>query len=254
MRRMNPGDLAAGWGKTHQAFRRQRIRGHYSTVSERVNDGKRFVRRVEASMRRRLWIGAFVFVGLLAFPRTGSAGIGEIILELSGPTMVGGGLECKFFITGHLDQCYVAGFRRKGKPPASIADSRIRLSLETAAYVSTGNNNGDVDYEFGKIWMLAFDPMVEFISFDCGALSTYHGVMGLTYNLFLGPDFDKFSNVGFKLRPIGVRVRRVNFEYNIRIYPNRFTPDQFGKVDPSPIANTKSEAVHSFSIGIAIGD
>ena len=206
-------------------------------------------------MKRRLWIGVCVFAALLAFPRTGSAGIGEVILELSGPTMIGAGVECKFFITGDLDQCYVAvGLKAKGSPPASIQGSRIRLSLETGAYLSTGNNNNGVDYEFGRIWMLGFDPMLEFISFDCGGLSTYHGVMGLTYNLFLGPDFDKFSNVGFKLRPIGVRVRRVNFEYNIRFYPNQFTPEDFGKVAVNPISNTKSEAVHSFSIGIAIGN
>jgi len=203
-------------------------------------------------MRRRLWIGALVFAALLVFPRTGSAGIGEVILELSGPQFVGGGLECKFTLQGILEQCYavVPGVAREG----SIAKvRRVRLSIEGTGFVSTGKNSNGVDYEFGHIWMLSFDPMLEYVSLERPPLTIYHGFLGASYNLFFGKDFDAFANVALKLRPIGVRIKGVAFEYNIRLYPNRFTPEQFGKTSVTPSTTTTTEAVHSFSFLIPIG-
>ena len=188
--------------------------------------------------RRLLWTSTCVLLALLAFPRTGSAGIGEIILEMSGPQFVGGGLECKFTLLGTLEQCYaiVPGVSRE----RSGAKQRVRLSLE------------GTDYEVGRIWMLAFDPMLEFVSRDRGNVRVYHGFMGVSYNLFMGKGFDPFSNVALKLRPIGVRFKDFAVEYNIRFYSNRFTPDEFGQ-PALPTTNGMSEAVHSFSFLIPLG-
>ena len=200
--------------------------------------------------RRLLWTNACVLLVLLAFPRTGSAGIGEIILEMSGPQFVGGGLECKLTLLGILEECYaiVPGVSRQ----RDGAKRRVRLSLEGTGYFSTGKNSEGTDYEFGRIWMLAFDPMLEFVSRDRGNVKVYHGFMGVSYNLFIGKGFDPFSNVALKLRPIGVRFKDFAVEYNIRFYSNRFTPDEFGQ-PPLPTTNGMAEAVHSFSFLVPIG-
>jgi hypothetical protein len=200
--------------------------------------------------RRLLWTGACAIVAVLAFPRIGSAGIGEIILEMSGPQFIGGGMECKFTLMGDLEQCYaiVPGVSRE----RSGTKSRVRLSLEGTTYFSTGKNSDGTDYEFGRIWMFAFDPMLEYLSHQGPSVTVYHGFMGVSYNLFAGKGFDPFTNVAFKLRPIGVRFKNFAIEYNIRFYSNRFTPDEFGQPPPAT-TNGMSEAVHSFSFLIPIG-
>jgi hypothetical protein len=199
---------------------------------------------------RRVWIVASVFVVMLALPRIAHAGIGEFIWEMSGPQFEGGGLECKFALSGALQQCYaIIGLQKVRVQPRQ---HEVRLSFEGAGYFSTGKNSEGTDYEFGQIWMLAFDPMLEYVSLVCDSATFYHGFMGVSYNLFLGKGFDPFPNVAFKLRPIGVKLKSVAFEYNIRLYPNRFTPDEFGK-DPLPTTNGRAEAVHSFSVLIPIG-
>jgi hypothetical protein len=193
---------------------------------------------------------AFFFIALLGLPRDGRAGIVEVILEMSGPQFVGGGLECKFTLLGTLEECYaiVPGVSREREG----AKRRVRLSLEGMGYFSTGKNSEGTDYEFGRIWMLAFDPMLEFVSRERGNVTVYHGFMGVSYNLFIGKGFDPFSNVALKLRPIGVRFKDFAVEYNIRFYSNRFTPDEFGQ-PALPTTNGMAEAVHSFSFLIPLG-
>ena len=120
-------------------------------------------------------------------------------------------------------------------------------------YFSLGKNAGGQDYEFGKTWMLTFDPMFEMVTKEKqgGNFAVYHGLLGVSYNLLLGSEFRRFTNAAFKLRPLGVSYKRVNFEYNLRVYPNGFSADEFGKLPLVPEAN-RAEAVHGFSIGIAI--
>jgi hypothetical protein len=201
-------------------------------------------------LQRRLLMTAFFFIALLGLPRDGRAGIVEVILEMSGPQFVGGGLECKFTLLGTLEECYaiVPGVSREREG----AKRRVRLSLEGMGYFSTGKNSEGTDYEFGRIWMLAFDPMLEFVSRERGNVTVYHGFMGVSYNLFIGKGFDPFSNVALKLRPIGVRFKDFAVEYNIRFYSNRFTPDEFGQ-PALPTTNGMAEAVHSFSFLIPLG-
>jgi hypothetical protein len=201
-------------------------------------------------LKRSVWIALGVAILVLSTPRTGSAGIGELIWEMSGPQFIGLGLDCKFTLQGTLEQCYavVPAVARERSGPKS----KVRLSFEGMGYFSTGKNSEGTDYEFGHVWMLAFDPMLEYVSRQSERVTLYHGFMGVSYNLFLGDGFDPFSNVALKLRPIGIRYKDFAVEYNIRFYSNRFTPDEFGQ-PPLPTTNGMAEAVHSVSFLIPIG-
>lgn len=198
--------------------------------------------------QRRLWVIACVLAAVLAFPRDGRAGIIEIIIEMSGPQMIGFLVECRVPIDGTVDQCTVVGMKVAGQdmPPAR----KLLFSLEGGVYVSTGHDVDGQDYEFGKTYMLAFDPMIEIQTVTRPRFAMYHGVMGMSYNFLFGEGFRKFTNVAFKVRPIGVIINnRVNVAYNLRLYPNGFTADQFGRLPIVP-ENNKPEAVHGISVGV----
>jgi hypothetical protein len=225
---------------------------HSSTVD--VHPRNSFGRAEVSMLQRGAWIVLGTLVLILSTPRDGRAGIGELIWEMSGPQMVGGGVQCKFDFNGNLDICYVS-FPVPG-PVAKVAhERRFRVSMDGGVYVSTGKNAGGVDYEAWKTWMLAFDPMIELVTSDNqqpgGARREwYHGIMGVSYNFLVGSDFKRFSNVGLKLRPIGYRRGRVNFEFDLRIYPSGFTASQFGKESTTPEPN-RAEVTYGFSMGIA---
>jgi hypothetical protein len=71
--------------------------------------------------------------------------------------------------------------------------------------------------------------------------------MGMSYNFLVGPHFEGFSNVAFKLRPVGLSIKgRLNIEYNIRVYPSGFNAADFGKVPADP-AERKPELVQGIS-------
>ena len=82
-----------------------------------------------------------VAILILSTPRTGSAGIGELIWEMSGPQMVGGGIECKFTIELKLEQCYV-DCSNSALGVSGAPRKRVRFSLDGGVYVSTGKNSG----------------------------------------------------------------------------------------------------------------
>ena len=194
---------------------------------------------------------------ILATPRTGSAGIGEWIWEMSGPQFVGGGIECKVTLHWELEVCYVTFpipvSLRTLKPKV-----RYRLSLEGGLYGSTGKDSNGVSYEAGEAWMFAFDPMIELVHHDNwlpggDRAEIYHG-LGFSYNRLFGggDDWDAFNNAAIKIRPLGVRFGRQNIEFDLRIYPNRFNASDFGKVSLVPEDNG-GEVVWSISYGIALG-
>lgn len=198
-------------------------------------------------MSRRLWTTASVLMMLFAGPHAASAGIIEILAEMSGPQMIGGLVECRVGVDAVLEQCTVVGWKVAGSGVRS--STKMWLSLEGGAYVSTGHDVDGQDYEFGKTYMLAFDPMIEIQTVSRPKWGMYHGVMGASYNFLVGEGFRKFTNVGFKLRPIGVIIaNRLNIAYNLRLYPSGFTADQFGRLPVVP-ESTKPEAVHGISVG-----
>ncbi len=208
-------------------------------------------------LKRRAGIIMASAVLVLLTPRTGSAGIGEWIWEMSGPQFVGGGIECKVTFKWELEVCYVTLpvplSQRTTKPKV-----RYRLSLEGGLYGSTGKDSNGVSYEPGEVWMFAVDPMIELVHHDNflpggDRAEIYHG-LGFSYNRLFGggEDWDAFNNAAIKVRPLGVRFGRNSIEFDLRIYPNRFNPSDFGKVSVLPEDNG-GELVWSLSYGIAIG-
>lgn len=210
-------------------------------------------------LKRGIWMALGVAVLVLSTARTGSAGIGELIWEMSGPQFVGGGIQCKFSFTGKLEICYVTvPMLYTEKADQDAHKVRYRVSVEGGLYGSTGKNSNGIEYEAGEAWMFAFDPVIELVHHDNWAFGAdraeiYHGV-GFSYNRLFGggEDWDAFNKVAIKVRPLGVRFGRNNIEVDMRIYPNRFNPSDFGKVSLIP-ESTGGEVVWSLSYGIAIG-
>jgi hypothetical protein len=209
-------------------------------------------------MKRHCCTIAFAFLALLAFPRTGSAGIGEIILEMSGPQMIGFGGECKFDLARHmkLENCKVfPGMKVAGESGANPA--KYRLATESALYFSTGvGKHGDV-YDKGEVLMLGVDPIVEARLVGDERLGIYVGA-GATLNFILDKDDvpatvdAKVFNGGFKLRPFALslplpRGTRLDVEVNLRFYPDEFTPADFGHPELPP-AGRDVEVVKGLSL------
>jgi hypothetical protein len=200
---------------------------------------------------------------LLAMPRPGSAGILEIIAEMSGPRMLGIGLECRLVFSGPQESCktprpVAALFFAENQPDASMW-----LSVGGAFYWSLDATINEQHYETGEVKMWSFDPMLEIESKSWRLdrknvrLQIYHGVVGVSYNLLHGSHFPTFSNVGLKVRPFGIVIPfsetwGVDFSYNLRLYPNAYTAEDFGKVPVPGVAGPGpgAEAVHSFVIGL----
>ena len=191
-------------------------------------------------MRRRGWTILVAVALLLSTPRTGSAGIGEWIWEMSGPSMLGATSGCSVSLKKELHRCSIFGFpvplRSPLAPEAAIETvppglGKVWLELGGGTYISLWKNSGERDDEHdfraGHTYMLAFDPMIGFKT-KLGE----HGV-GITLDYILGNesyvdslgtehDFDNFGNWGVKLRPVVLRWNRMVWEWNIRLYPNGF--------------------------------
>ena len=206
--------------------------------------------------QRRLWTGAFVIAALLIFPRVGSAGIGEIIMEMSGPRMLGFGLECRLTFAGAWESCKVSSPTTALLFAENQPDVKMWLSVGGGFYFTLDKTVNGQHYGTGEVKMWSFDPILEIESKSWPREGLkpqiYHGVMGVSYNVFYG-DFPTFSNVALKLRPVGVviplsRNWGVDVSYNLRLYPRAFTAEDFGKV-PIPGAQPSKETVNSIVVG-----
>jgi len=209
--------------------------------------------------QRRLLIGVFSIAMLLAFPRAGSAGLGELILEMSGPRMFGVGLECRLTFQGTWESCKISAPTTALLFAENQPDAKMWLSLGGTFFWSIDKTVNGQHYETGEVKMWSFDPILEIESKAWAIkdknlkLQIYHGVVGASFNLLHGKDFSTFSNVAFRLRPAGIVIPLsknwgVDLSYNIRFYPRRFTAEDFGK-EPLPDAEPSREAVHSFVLG-----
>jgi hypothetical protein len=94
-------------------------------------------------------------------------------------------------------------------------------------------------------------------------LQLYQGV-GASYNFLFGRGVpDSFSNLGLKLRPVGIVVPTsivisipklgkfdlgVDASYDLRLYPRRFTAEDFGNPPLVP-EGSGWEVVHGFVVG-----
>lgn len=197
--------------------------------------------------RHRVGLLSITLLALLAVPSQGSANIIDLIWEMSGPTSVGYVPYCKIALTGEVTECALGWLVKR-----STREPRTWLSIEGGIYVSTGKNADRTDYRAGGTWILAFEPLLEARSGSRKGFTFHHG-MGLAYNFLFGGDFRRFNNAGLKLRPVGVifHTRRLRWDvaYNLRLYPDGFTPDEFGfglRMD----GDRTFERVHGFSVGL----
>ena len=208
--------------------------------------------------RRRLAICLAVMCATLVFPRHARAGLGDIIWEMTGPQMVGLIVRCRFPLNGTARQCDVRPLAPKD---ASREVEKVWFALEGGVYTSTGHNPADeTDYRAGHIWMFTFEPMLEVrypsggdisqaYTKDSGVGAVYGGIGPMINHFLVKGPAEAFTTYGVKLRPIAIAYNGWAVEYNIRLYPNGVTPDQFG-FGPPVDTNRPFEAVQSISISV----
>jgi hypothetical protein len=211
----------------------------------------------EATMsRRRLAVCFAVLCATLAYPEHARAGLGDIIWEMTGPQLVGGIVRCRVPFNGTATQCDVRTLRTNETKEVE----KIWFAAEGGVYVSTGHNGGGIPYEAWNIWMLTLEPMFE-VRYPSGGdisqaytrnsgVGAVYGGIGPMINRFLvkGPA-EAFTKYGIKVRPIAIAYNGWAVEWNIRVYPDGVTPDQFGFGPPLTI-NRPFEAVQSISISV----
>jgi hypothetical protein len=207
---------------------------------------------------------AGTLVMLFSCPRDGTAGIIEIIAEMSGPKMYGIAGDCRLDLTGVWQSCKASTMRRTvGMLVEERHDARIWLSLGGGFYWSAKKTVNGLPYERSEVKMITFDPMLEIESKSWAVphstvrLQLYHGVVGASYNFLYGDGVpNKFSNVGFKVRPFGIVIPiagdfAFDFSYDLRVYPTRFTAEDFGRTALVPEGNG-AELVHAFVFGARV--
>jgi hypothetical protein len=211
-------------------------------------------------MSRRLAIFWAVLCATLVFPQTARAGLGDIIWEMSGPQMVGGIIRCRMPFGSGKKECGIRVLSKDTPPNPEV--EHVWFAFEGGVYVSTGQNSGGTNYTAGSIWMFAFEPMLEFrydgdisAAYDRprdgvpGVGAVYGGVGPLINRFLVKGDTPAFTKYGIKLRPIAIAWSGWAIEYNVRLYPDGFTPDQFGFGPPMDI-NREFEAVQSISVSV----
>jgi hypothetical protein len=214
-------------------------------------------------LQRRLLLTGSVLLALLGLPRDGNAGIVEVIIEMSGPKMYGVGFDCRLDFTGQWQSCKASTLTAGvlGPVVGDRSKTNFWLSLGGGYYWSADKTINGQDYDRFEVKMVTFDPMIELQSaaWDSYAdlpFQLYHGLIGVTYNVLFGENFETFSNVGFKLRPIGIVIPikgrfAFDFSYDLRLYPKGFTATDFGRIPLAP-EGSGAEAVQSLVFGLRL--
>ena len=205
-------------------------------------------------LRHRVGAVCLAVLGLLAFPREGSAHILDIIWEMSGPQMIGFPGGCEYRPQAAENErkleCRLTD-KLIGRTPAPRRDLRsFWVALDSTVYFSTGKDSNDLQSEFLKTWMVAAEPMLMRGSWSdaSGVFTLYHGA-GVSYDFLFGQDFSAFDKFGFKFQPIGFRYYNLTVAYILRTYHNGFTPDEFGVGDRQDDLNRPFEVVHGITAG-----
>jgi hypothetical protein len=224
---------------------------------------------MEARMRRlRLGTTGFAFALLLMVPRAASAGMGEIIdviIGLTGPQMVGAPIACELDLGESRDTaCYFAGVRfprprlSAKQTVRSVDDTfwtgrNLWVSLGGGVYGSSPKDSEMRDFEFARVWMLAFEPTLNYRSVTSGKFVIEHGAGPSVLSLF-GKGFDSFVKGGIKVTPVAVTWRDVAggrlivaVAYNLRIFPEAFTSQDFGATTTT---HSGREIAHGFTFGV----
>jgi hypothetical protein len=201
-------------------------------------------------------------IALLGVPREGTAGIVEVIIEMSGPKMYGFSVDCRLDFQGNWQSCKTSAPTTGVAPFVQERKGAFWLSLASGYYWSADKTVNGQDYDRFEVKMVTFDPMIEFASKSWPVgyaqlpVQLYHGLIGVSYNLLFGEAFPTFSNVGLKLRPFGIVIPvkgrfAFDFSYDVRLYPTGFTAEDFGHVPLAP-EGSGAEAVQSLVFGARV--
>jgi hypothetical protein len=217
-------------------------------------------------MMRSRRVGAFVVLAVLACARPADAGWLDFIWEMTGPRMIGFGVECEVGITRDPDKGCTIPFKtflqtRDGKSRDS-KDPWFWFSTGAFYYVSADHKG----FSAGEAHAIGVDPMVLFSRIKDNEAERSKSIRvtagaGLTLQRFWGDHFEAFGNTGFKFRPLavefplGIGEIRVNVAYNLRYYWNGF--EAIPAVDETPTTPRipaifrkvdQPETVHGFVI------
>ncbi len=205
--------------------------------------------------RRHLGTLSFALLALLAVPSVGHASIWDWIWGMSGPQMVGPVLHCEWDLQhesgdGDIFECRVIDLLVHNRV-RSRSERQVWLSLDSAFYFSTGKNSDGNQFDWFENYMVALEPMLEARSYKSpdSNFMLHHGVMGITYGVLFGENFGTFDKVGLKFRPVGVTInKKYNASFTLRYYPQRFTSEEFGIVNPTQDKDG-GEWVWGFTVG-----
>ena len=218
---------------------------------------------MEERMRRlRVGTAGIVVALMLMVPRTASAGMGEFvdyIIGLTGPQMVGLPIACQLDLETRETACYVSHVRipqqDAGVDERYWQNRRFWVSIGGGAYVSTGKNSEMREFEAFRVGMLGFEPMINYrtVAPESRNFAIEHGAGPSLLYLF-GKGFDSFVKGGIKVRPVAVtwtnigrRRMDIGVAYNLRIFPNAFTSEDFG-VSPGTTTHSGREFAHGITI------
>jgi hypothetical protein len=196
-------------------------------------------------MMRSRRVGAFVVLAVLACARPADAGWLDFIWEMTGPRMIGVGVECEVAIKSKRDKgCAIPGWRFqqfKSDKPRDSKDPDPRFWFSTGAfYYVSADYKG---FSAGEAHAIGVDPMVLFSRIKVNEARRSKSIRvtagaGLTLQRFWGDEFEAFGNTGLKFRPLAVdfplpyKSLRVNVAYNLRYYWDGF--EAIPGVDETP--------------------
>jgi len=206
-------------------------------------------------LRKLLGTISLCLLALFAFPKASEASIWDIIWGMSGPQMMGPVFHCEWDLQhksgdGDIFECRAIDYLVHNKV-RSRAVRNVWLSLDSAFYFSTGKASDGNEFDWFKNFMVAFEPMLEVRTYKSANdnFMLHHGLMGISYDVLFGENFDTFDNVGLKFRPIGVTInKRYNASFTVRYYPRRFVSEDFGIINPTQ-DKTDGEFVYGFTVG-----
>jgi len=206
-------------------------------------------------MGRRIAVAGTLLIALLGVPRPSEAGLLEIIWEMSGPRMLGISVGCMVNVESRsLDQCrlgslptYTVTKMDTGSQPTKTQHGPF-LVLAGTLMGSTGHDSDTQGYDWGEIWMAAFEPGVAVRSYENANIQVHHGT-GISYEWLFGRDIRHFDKFAFTVTPIDVAYKRVAVGFKLRLYPNGFTDDEF-KGGPLITKNRAFETTFGFTFSI----
>ena len=216
----------------------------------------------------------FVVSLLLVSPHAANAEFFDIFLEWSGPKMLGVLSYCKIDVRRDVSPvsdstdgerstvesgrwCYersVFGFKRGEN---GLDNPRpFWLNAVSGVYTSVGH---DDDPDNNRVWMATLEPMFEARSFfrrrgDEGRGFMLHHGVGVSYAFLAGDKFRRLNNVGVKVRPVSAVFELgdvvVQVAFNVRVYADGFTADQFGVGPRLEVADRPTEVIRGVTLDV----